>query len=484
MVFVLTYAQKRLFDLGCKTWFLGVEILLRVLNGIDMDSSPQKTSLEDLFKNITIGLAVSFVAISLGASLGILSGRGAFAGMISAGVIAFITAMFGGTRVQCSGPTAPISTITAVVIAFAVSEYEAQLSSDQFITLVFLLMSGLLILTGLLRLGRFINLIPNVVVSGFMSGIALLIWNSQANVLFGLSGTEALSGVMLWNVVVTVMTVILIFVCPMVLKKLSPKLAVYLPGTLLAILISSAFAYIAHLPVQFTSLESNVNTLSDLGNVIAAQVPHNVQMSDLMIALPFALQLTLLCYLDTLLTSLVVDNMSGERTRQNKELMAQGAANGLAAMVGGIPGAQATIRSVLMLKENATMRLAGACVGLFVFVEIFLFKDFFSLIPSAVFCGILFKVGYDVFDWQPLKLYVAQMMGKVPKDKSAPGFVSHPEIMFIAGTMLVTLFYDLNAAVIGFTVLFYVVGKVFKLTEDQVLDLPVPEETEGVSDHP
>lgn len=458
---------------------------MRVLTGIDMDTIlPKKFSFEELFKNITIGLAVSFVAISLGASLGILSGRGAFAGMISAGIIAFVTSVFGGTRVQCSGPTAPMSTITAVVIAFAVSEYEAQLSNDQFITLVFLLMSGLLVLTGILRLGRFINVIPNVVVSGFMSGIALLIWNSQANVLFGFGGATALSGAMLWNVVITVMTIALIFVCPMVLKKISPKLAVYLPGTLLAILISAAFAYIAHLPVQFTSLESSVNTLSDLGNVITAQVPHNVQMSDLMVALPFALQLTLLCYLDTLLTSLVVDNMSGERTRQNKELMAQGAANGLAAMVGGIPGAQATIRSVLMLKENATMRLAGICVGLFVFVEIFLFKDFFALIPSAVFCGILFKVGYDVFDWQPLKLYVAQMMGNAPKDKSAPGFVSHPEIMFIGGTMLVTLFYDLNAAVIGFTVLFYVVSKFSNISKDQNMNLDYPEESEGVSDHP
>ncbi|PCK00547.1 MAG: hypothetical protein COA45_01870 [Zetaproteobacteria bacterium] len=449
-----------------------------------MDDLSKKASLEELFKNITIGLAVSFVAISLGASLGILSGRGAFAGMISAGVIAFITAMFGGTRVQCSGPTAPMSTITAVVIAFAVSEYEAQLSSDQFITLVFLLMSGFLILAGFLRLGRFINLIPNVVVSGFMSGIALLIWNSQANVLFGFSGVTALSGALFWNVVITVMTVTLIFVCPLVLKKLSPKLAVYLPGTLLAIIISSAFAYIMQLPVQFTSLKSDVNTLGDLGHVISAQVPHGLTLSDLMLAVPFAMQLTLLCYLDTLLTSLVVDNMSNEKTRQNKELMAQGAANGLAAMLGGIPGAQATIRSVLMLKENATMRLAGICVGLFVFVEIFLFKDFFAFIPSAVFCGILFKVGYDVFDWQPLKLYARQMMGKVPKDKSLPGFVSLPEILFISGTMLVTLFYDLNAAVIGFTILFYVVGKFSKTATEQVMALDYPQESEGVSTHP
>ena len=106
----------------------------------------------------------------------------------------------------------------------------------------------------------------------------------------------------------------------------------------------------------------------------------------------FSLQLAMLCYLDTLLTSLVVDKLNGEQTAKNKELAAQGLANGAVTLFGGLPGAQATIRSVLILKEGATMRLAGISAGIFVIIEMLLLQKLVKLIPQAVFCGILFKV--------------------------------------------------------------------------------------------
>ena len=129
----------------------------------------------------------------------------------------------------------------------------------------------------------------------------------------------------------------------------------------------------------------------------------------------------MLCYLDTLLTSLVMDKKMtqkferDERTKQNKELAAQGVATAAISMVGGIPGAQATIRSVLILNEGATWRLAGVAVGIFVLIEMLIFQDYIGLIPVAVFAGILFKVGYDVFDWGPTVTYVKKMFGKRPQ---------------------------------------------------------------------
>jgi SulP family sulfate permease len=114
-----------------------------------------------------------------------------------------------------------------------------------------------------------------------------------------------------------------------------------------------------------------------------------------MLALPFAVQLAVLCYLDTLLTSLVVDKLiqgrdkSEEVTKKGKELMAQGLANAIVAVFGGLPGAQATIRSVLILKEGGTMRLAGTAAGVFVMIEMLIFQSFVTLIPQAVFCGVL-----------------------------------------------------------------------------------------------
>ena len=141
-----------------------------------------------IWHNVIVGLAVSFVALSLGAALGILSGRGAAAGMVSAGIISLIVGVFGGTRVQCSGPTAPMSVVAAAVVGMAYDRLPGIVpgaDAEHFINLTLLLTAGLLLMMGVLRLGRYITLVPNVVVSGFMNGIALLVWASQLRKLFG-----------------------------------------------------------------------------------------------------------------------------------------------------------------------------------------------------------------------------------------------------------------------------------------------------------
>ena len=135
-------------------------------------TKPTPSAKTDLFRNIVVGLAVSFVALSLGAAFGILSGRGAFAGMVSAGIISVITSLLGGTRVQCSGPTAPMSVVAATVIAVAyeqIAEKVPGLVPDHFINTVFLLAGMLMLVMAVLRLGRFITMVPNVVISGFMN---------------------------------------------------------------------------------------------------------------------------------------------------------------------------------------------------------------------------------------------------------------------------------------------------------------------------
>ena len=158
----------------------------------------------ELPQNILAGLTVSFAAISLGAAFGIQSGRedGILIGILSAGVIAFITSLLGGTRIQCSGPTAPMTTVTVTIVAFAVAamadaglaspetsagevfqKYD-YLTDNHFITLVLLLTAGLLLVMALFRLGKYITLVPAVVISGFMNGIAILIWIGEISKLF------------------------------------------------------------------------------------------------------------------------------------------------------------------------------------------------------------------------------------------------------------------------------------------------------------
>ena len=447
----------------------------------------------EIIRNIIIGLTVSFVALSLGAALGILSGRGAFAGMISAGVIALITSLLGGTRIQCSGPTAPMSAVSAVVVA---SAYEnivprvAGMSADQFINGVFLLSGLLLLVMAIFRLGRFIAWVPNVVISGFMSGIALLIWIGQINSVFGWGGQSALSGVVGQNVLVAVATVFLIFTLGPLMRRLIGPLAHYLPPTLVAIIAMTVLCLLLELNVEKVQLTGSLGSWHDATALLQNQLPTSFSLAMLAKAFPFALQLAMLCYLDTLLTSLVVDRMGGETTRQDRELAAQGLANSVIAIIGGIPGAQATIRSVLMVKEKASLRLAGIMVGIFVLVEIVLFQDLLNQIPKAVFVGVLIKVGYDVFDFKPLQIYIAEFMHNrnellykfFSRRDEEKIFVTNRELLMIAGTALITVFINLNIAVVVFTLLFFFHNKVL-VRHNPMRDLMPVEETEAFDYH-
>ncbi len=452
---------------------------------------PSKSSYTVWLQNIIAGLTVSFVALSLGAAFGVLSERGAFAGMLSAALIAFVTSLLGGTRVQCSGPTAPMTAITAVVVAFAYNQMAArfpELVPDHFVNIVFFLTAGLLVLMGVLRLGRFITLVPNVVVSGFMNGIAVLIWVDQVCKLFDLGSKKAFEGPVAQNVVVAIATAALAFSIPWITRRWLPKFGSLLSATLLAIVIMTAASNVLKLPIEHVSLTASLKSFGDLTTLVSEQWPTTWSWPILLAALPFALQLSVLAYLDTLLTSLVVDQMTKEKTQQNRELCAQGIASAVIAFVGGIAGAQATIRSVLIVKENATMRLAGVLVGVFALIEIILLQDMINLIPQAVFAGILFKVGYDVFDWTPLRLY----LGEWVKDRhqllhplfsrhdDQQIFVTNREFLVISGTTLVTLFWNLNVAVLLFTAIFYLHNWVFP--RQRMRDLKPVTETEGVTD--
>lgn len=443
----------------------------------------------EILQNVMAGLTVSCVALSLGAALGILSGRGAFAGMISAGLLAFIASCFGGTRVQCSGPTAPMSAVSAVIVAYSQEQLMAQnpaIQPHHFINIVILTCGVIMLLMALFRLGRFIALVPNVVISGFMSGIALLIWIDQINVLLGWGGKQILAGPAWENFLIAAATLALIFMLAPLTRKAVGPVARFLPSTLLAIVIMTITSIAFKLPIEHVQLSGGFHSASEFVHLLQAQMPDSWSAPILMLALPFALQLALLCYLDTLLTSLVIDKMSGERTRRDKELVAQGLANGMVSFVGGIPGAQATIRSVLMLKENASLRLSGIMVGVFVLIEMILFQEWISLIPKAVFVGVLIKVGYDVFDFKPLRLYCKQFsthrsdMFKnfFSRRDDEQIFVTNREVMMILGTTAVTVWFNLNIAVAGFTLLFYLHNRLLN-RKNPMRDLKPELETDG-----
>jgi len=410
------------------------------------------------FRDIIAGLVTAFPAIALGASFGNESGRGAFLGMLSAAIIPIIVSVLGGTRIQASGPTAPMTAVSTVMIA---SIYQGDYEHpEQIISLAILLTGLFLILAGIFRLGRFITSIPQVIIIGFMNGIALSIWAKQFANLTGVGAERSISGEIWQNLLFAAITFVGILAFPKILKliKFPENIRPFLPGTLIIIVLVSLIFIFTGFNLETVSLNSNINSPLDIFSLPQNYIPKDVlNLESLQIALPFALELTILAYLDSLLTALVVDKNLKEKSNKNKELIAQGIANGVVSIFGGIPGAQATIRSVMLHKEGAKTRLAGVFVGIFVFLGIFVFKDLITLVANSIFAGVLFKTALDIFE-QDYLIHFFKNQGWKKKN-----FLF--QIGFVIYTTLVTLFLDLNIAVITGTAGFLIAKKIWKIED-------------------
>lgn len=407
----------------------------------------------ELIHNLLVALTVSFIALSLGAAFGVLSGRGAFAGMFSAGIIAFICGALGGTRVQCSGPVAPMAAVMAGITGAATADYAMDpmalggVTPSHFLNMICFICGGFLLLFAALRTGFLITYVPDAVISGFMTGISLIIWIGQTKFLFGLDDTKQITGSLPLNIFLVIFTIALIFWTGPFLKRFLPKLGKVVPGTLAALVIATIVADVLRLDVQHVSVDAAIPGWDGFVELVKAQIPQNVTQASMWKALPYGLEFALICYLDTLMVALIIDRLRGEKTRKNKELMAQGVANTAVGFIGGVPGTQASIRSVLMTKEGATMRLAGAMVGVFVIIEMLMLQSWLALIPQAAFVGILMKVGWDVCDDKPIRAYI---MRKADRPKTL-------DFITIVGTALLTV-YSLTLAVLLFTAFYYAVN--------------------------
>ncbi len=417
-----------------------------------------------IITDLLAGLTVSFAALALGAAFGIMSGRGAFAGMIAAAVIPIITGLFGGTRLSVSGPTGPMTAVSSLVVAFAYESFQDKILAEQFITLVFIMLGVFLILASILRLGKYISYVPQVVILGFMSGIAMLIWIDQFKVVFGLGGKVAPDGEVITNIVIALSTVLLIFLIPVILKKLKlpHNIRIFIPPTLSAIIIMTVITSVFNMNVGHIKLGSDGSSISDLATLAISYIPSMqiLKWEYIMMALPYALQLLLLGYLDSLLTALIMDNLTKEKSNYNKELFGQGLSNIASAIVMGIPGAQATIRSVLLFKEGAKTRLGAVSAGVIALLLFMVFKDYVTIVTSAVFIGVLLKAAWDVFEREFLTIYLKR---KWYLNKSR-----NIQLVFILYTMFATALVDLNFAVFSGTVFFYLAKRYWKIKDVEI----------------
>lgn len=338
------------------------------------------------------GLTAAVVALPLALAFGVASGAGPVAGLYGAIFVGFFAAMFGGTPAQVSGPTGPMT----VVMAGIITEY----AHDPALAFTVVILGGLLqILFGVLRVGRYINLMPYPVISGFMSGIGCIIIILQLGPLVGhaspgggpLGALQALPGLLGHPLVdatmLGVVSLAIVFMLPARIARLAPPpLVALLVGTLLAVVALPDASRIGEIPSGLPS--------PDLPRFELAALPGMINA---------AIVLALLGSIDSLLTSLIADSVTQGHHRSDRELIGQGIGNTLAGLMGAIPGAGATMRTVVNVRAGGRTPISGMLHAVVLLLVVLGLGGFAESIPHAVLAGILVKVGIDIIDWDYLR---------------------------------------------------------------------------------
>ena len=372
----------------------------------------------DIFGGLTAGV----VALPLALAFGEASGAGPIAGVYGAILVGFFAALFGGTPSQISGPTGPMIVVFAGVFA--------SLSGDLSLVFATVILAGLIqILFGVLGFGQYIRLVPYPVVSGFMSGIGCIIIALQLARLFGhepegggtipalLEVPNAISNPNLEALGIGILTLAMVFLWPASWGR-------YLPGPLAALIVGTVASLgLSHVPV-----------LGAIPTGLPEFIMPSLSNDTVLIVFEAALILAILGAIDSLLTSLVADNMTRTRHRSNRELIGQGVGNVAAGFFGGIPGAGATMRTVVNIRTGGVTKISGMLHSLLLLAVVLILAPLASKIPHAVLAGILVKVGYDIIDLSYLK-----------RAHRGPRF----DLMLMVMVLSLTIFVDLITAVVA-----------------------------------
>jgi SulP family sulfate permease len=376
------------------------------------------------------GLTAGVVALPLALAFGLQSGMGAIAGLYGAIAIGMIAAWFGGTPTQISGPTGPMTVVSAVVISTAIDAHGGSLEAAMGTIIAIFLLSGVFqILLGIFKIGQYIRYMPYPVVSGFMSGIGVIIIVLQIFPFFGHTSPKKIldifsqlpdivNGINMASVSLSLATIATIYLFPRITKLIPSALVALVVLTIISTMLGLDVNIIGNIPEGLPALQLDSLVGVDLSNPMLIIIP--------------ALTLAALGTIDSLLTSIVADNMTKTRHNSNKELIGQGLGNMGAAMIGGIPGAGATMRTVVNINSGGRTRLSGVIHGLALLIVLLGAGAYAKLIPLPVLAGILITVGIGIIDYKGIK-----HIPRVPKTDSI--------IMLVVLSM--TVFVDLLQAV-------------------------------------
>jgi SulP family sulfate permease len=355
---------------------------------------------ENISGDIFGGLTAGIVAMPLALAFGVQSGLGAIAGLYGAMFLGFFAAILGGTNSQISGPTGPMTVVTATIASSAIARYGSIDSAWGIIILTFFLAGLFQVVFGLLKIGKYIKYIPYPVLSGFMTGIGIIIILFQLYPVLGLISPGEISGIFLKlpssisianinSILLAVATILIIYIFPFISKVIPGTLVALIVVTLASVFLSIDTPLIGAIPEGLPSLK-----LSSLAGL---------RLTDIALVLAPALTLAGLGSIDTLLTSVVADNITRTKHNSNRELIGQGIGNITASLFGGIPGAGATMRTVVNVRSGGRTKLSGVIHALFLMLIVIGLGKYVAYIPLAGLAGILITVGISIIDWKALK---------------------------------------------------------------------------------
>lgn len=463
--------------------------------------------MKNLFSNIKGdafgGITAGIVALPLALAFGVSSGLGPTAGLYGAIFISFFAALFGGTNTQISGPTAPMTAVSMIIIAGIIAANDGNVEKALPVILTVFLLAGLMqIGLGVIGLGKYIRYIPYPVVSGFMTAIGVIIlltqilpslgyypkedmeyvgqFKAQAEevILENILKEEAGEGILvLENFKETISRAEAISQAD-ILKESQTLAAKETSGALGAIkafpnalkniiwlefILALGTIFIIYGFKRITkAVPSTLVALIVMSGIAVGfgldykpiqEIPSGFPVPNLEIFTEFrlssitpfvftALTLALLGAIDSLLTSVVADNMTKTKHKPNKELVGQGIGNSIAAVFGGIPGAGATIRTVVNITSGGKTKLSGMIAGIMLLIILLGLGPIASQIPAAVLAGILITVGIGVMDYKGLKA-----IPSMPKDVKIGPLKFSMEVLIMIVVLLLSTFWNLVYAV-------------------------------------
>jgi len=365
----------------------------RVLNHISTNNIKG-----DLFGGVTAAI----VALPLALAFGVASGAGAAAGLWGAVLVGLFAALFGGTPMLISEPTGPMTVVMTAVIASLTARHPEHGLAMAFT--VVMLAGVFQIIFGLLKLGRYITQMPYTVISGFMSGIGLILvilqigpFLGQAIPKGGVMGTlsalpQLISSARLPEVILALITLAILWLTPAGVKKIAPpQLIALVIGTVLSLTVLNG---------------GGGEEIRRIGEIASGfpklQLPY-FEVGELRLMFVDAAVLGMLGCIDALLTAVIADSITRTEHNSNKELIGQGLGNLASGLFGGIAGAGATMGTVVNIQAGGRSALSGISRAVILMVVILAFSGVAAQIPQAVLAGIALKVGVDIVDWGFLK---------------------------------------------------------------------------------